>query len=353
MPRELRIGVEPNWLPEGLPHLPILFPFWGIPKIGAADARLKRFDLLRDTGREFLRLSPLSSSDVAVLPFDWQFALADSDVLKHAKAIAGEAQAAGRKILVFFFHDSEEKVPIENAIVFRTSLQRNERSNEFGQPAWIDDYFGIDLAETLRFRPKDEQPVVGFCGFAGYRLPPDARLVRQLRARIRSVYRGFPSPTVREQAIGALRKDPRVATRFTLRENFYAGVAGATPEARQVVRNEYLANLVESDYVLCARGGGNFSYRFFETLAAGRIPLFVDTNCSLPFDFDIGYRELIPVVDANRVSTIADVVCSFHDSLSRVEFLDLQRRCRSVWENYLSPVGFFRHLHLCLDRVQL
>ena len=150
----------------------------------------------------------------------------------------------------------------------------------------------------------------------------------------------------------SLRKDARVETRFILRDNFFAGVADHSPDAQDRVRKAYLQNLVESDYVLCARGGGNYSYRFYETLAAGRIPLLLDTNCVLPFDFAIDYDEHAVVVDADRVSGVADALDGFHSKLSSEEFLNLQARCRCLWDEYLSPAGFFAHLHLCLERFE-
>ena len=73
-------------------------------------------------------------------------------------------------------------------------------------------------------------------------------------------------------------------TNIVLRPSFYGGAAGGDPDAQLQARTGYVENLVASDYVLCARGAGNFSYRLYETLSCGRIPVFVDTDCVLPHE---------------------------------------------------------------------
>jgi hypothetical protein len=40
--------------------------------------------------------------------------------------------------------------------------------------------------------------------------------------------------------------------------------------------------LNSSDYILCPRGAGNTSIRFFESLSAGRTPILVDSGGSFP-----------------------------------------------------------------------
>ena len=110
-------------------------------------------------------------------------------------------------------------------------------------------------------------------------------------------------------------------------------------------RREYVENIAESDYVLCARGIGNFSYRLYETLSMGRIPIFIDTDCVLPLDFDIDWRDYCVWVDTGDVDRIGDRVLEFHESLSDAEFEERQRAARRVWETHISPEGFFASFH--------
>jgi hypothetical protein len=45
---------------------------------------------------------------------------------------------------------------------------------------------------------------------------------------------------------------------------------------------EFQAQLLNCDYILCPRGFGNTSIRFYETLSAGRTPILIDTDGGLP-----------------------------------------------------------------------
>ena len=81
------------------------------------------------------------------------------------------------------------------------------------------------------------------------------------------------------------------------------------------------------------------------TLCCGRIPVFVDTDCVLPFHSEINWKEYCVWVDEKEVSRVGEIVAAFHDSLTNRQFLDLQRECRKLWEDYLSPEGFFGNLY--------
>ncbi|HJU48582.1 MAG TPA: exostosin family protein, partial [Gaiellaceae bacterium] len=100
----------------------------------------------------------------------------------------------------------------------------------------------------------------------------------------------------------------------------------------------------ESDYVVCARGGGNFSYRLYEALSLGRIPIFIDTDCVLPFETEIDWRSLCVWVDERELDEIGDRLAAFHAALDGDGLEERQRECRRVFETYLSVEGFFRHL---------
>jgi hypothetical protein len=111
--------------------------------------------------------------------------------------------------------------------------------------------------------------------------------------------------------------------------------------------------MMDSDYVLCSRGFGNYSYRLYESLACGRIPVFVDTDCVLPYDFVIDWKRYCVWVDQSDLDSIPDRVAEFHDDLSPQQFEDLQLECRRLWEKWLAPEGFFAQFARHLDTADL
>jgi hypothetical protein len=291
------------------------------------------------------RLGSVEGCDVAILPTDWG-QIAGNDVAEaQARAFVADARKRGKPTAAFFWHDSPAAVELD-ALVFRTSLFASSRApGEFAQPAWSEDFVERYLGGRLRLRDRRDTPVVGFCGYAprrGLRSRVGLLLGRSTGAD-RARY-------VRAEALDAIEAHPDVVTNLLIRPKFWAGAISAGPEARQHARQEYLRNIVESDYILCVRGAGNFSYRLYETLSCGRIPVFVDTDCVLPLEHLIDWRGLCVWVDESEIAQIGDHIAAFHDSLTASDFVDRQRECRRVWETLLSPQGFFAHFHEHFDQ---
>jgi len=334
----VKVWTDAAVVPEGTPPVALLYPVWGAPPEDPHDPNAGRFDRLAREGRGLVELVPLEDADVAVLAATWE-AVRDDD--ERALRFIADARAAGRETIVFFNHDDDRPLDLDGAIVYRTSLYRTRRRPyELGLPAWSEDFLERYLGGELPLREKASRPIVGFCGAA-----PEtrARFAGLRRLLSRALGRPVRDPGVRAVALRRLRESPDVDTNFVLRSSFWGGALSGGGSLENA-RREYVQNIVESDYVLCARGAGNFSYRLYETLCCGRIPVFVDTDCVLPLEDEIDWRALCVWVDARRVDAIAEAVRSFHDALSADEFLDRQRRARATWEDFLSPLGFVRAL---------
>jgi hypothetical protein len=139
-----------------------------------------------------------------------------------------------------------------------------------------------------------------------------------------------------------------VETAFVRRPTFWAGAWDLDEAGRiaamHAARAEYVENLVASDYVLCTRGNGNYSYRLYETLSVGRIPVFVDTDSVLPFGDRVDWRSLCVWIDEHELAAIGRRVAEHYAAHSDDDFVALQRECRRVWEEWIEPSGFFRRL---------
>ena len=339
---KLRIHSDRSFLKPATPHVVILYPFWGKNPEDPEDPNSGRFDEYEATGSDFLTLAPLEEADLAVLPFDWSSVDDDAQVAS-ARQFVARAEKAGKPAIVFFGSDSDEPVPLEGATVVRTSLYRSRRRrNEFAQPAWSEDFVQRHLGGQLVPRRKGSKPRVGFCG-----LVPRAPVAFVRRRILRRPLGG--DSTIRTAALRALDHDPAVETNFVRRSQFLGGaLPGGTLDPKMMLRarEEYVQNMVESDYVLCARGAGNFSYRLYETLSCGRIPVFVDTDCVLPYDFLVDWRDYCVWIDQGEIDRAGERVADFHERLTDQEFADLQRSCRRLWEEYVRPEGFFSKFHL-------
>jgi hypothetical protein len=210
--------------------------------------------------------------------------------------------------------------------------------NEVAMPAEVSDPF-IELGQRIMPRDKSDKPSVGFCGFVSN---PLMRAVYRAMGRTRKA----DSLAFRASVLRALRKDKQITPNFIARQAYWAGTRGRfhLSIAKQYKpRQAFWNNVIESDYTVCMRGAGNFSYRFYEVLAAGRIPLFINTHCVLPFEDEIDWREHCVWVEESEIDYAGEILMNFHSRLSRRQFRQLQISNRRLWERKLSPLAFYKN----------
>ena len=96
---------------------------------------------------------------------------------------------------------------------------------------------------------------------------------------------------------------------------------GFTGSDEQV--QSYLRHMQEVTYVLCPRGIENFSYRFYEALKFGRVPVLIDTDTVLPDVID--WEPLIVRVPYGRLRDIGDIIARDYESRSAAGFIARQK----------------------------
>jgi hypothetical protein len=349
-----RIWSDPAAVPDGAPHFVLFDPFWGPGTApNPAHPMSGRYERYVARGRDLFALTDVADAEAAVLPAAWE----EYELRPKSRALAEEfarvAARANKPLVVFYWSDSTDPVPLEGAYVFRTSLYRSQRRpRERAMPAFSVDIVERYLGGELPLREWREQSVVGFCGTAGV----DPGLLGRARTLYRRARGARPKPlTIRGRACLAVRRSKGISANFIFRPQFWAGAIGKDGSmdfrVAQRAREEFVRNMVDSDYVLCVRGGGNFTYRLYETLSCGRIPLFIDTDCVLPLEEEIDWRSLCVWVDQSELESAASRVAEFHEALGPDAFREHQLRCRETWLASLSAEGFFSRLSPRLHQI--
>jgi hypothetical protein len=367
---KLKIFSDKRYLPnqveyQNLEHVPILYPFWGKPPEDPEDFRTGRFNRYVNIGNTLLEMTSLDEADLAVIPAYWQFIKQNQVAKNLAIEFIEMAQAAGRRVAIFSEGDWLQEVYPDNTIVFFTSsFQSRRKPNEFAMPQWSLDFISQNFGEQIPIRQKQAKPTVGFCGYAPpMGLPFGMKKLKALArmwgdslglTKILSYKTGH---TARVRALSALSKSSLIENNFILRSQFafsnqgMIGVSTDRVENARQQRQEFCQNIIDSDYILCASGYENYSIRFYETLSFGRIPIFINTDCVLPYDFAIDWKKYCVWVEEDEIHLIAEKVAEFHNKLSEQDFMALQYECRKIWQDWISPEGFFANVYRCLDRV--
>ncbi len=290
-----------------------------------------RYLRLRTEAPNYFQLAELGDADICMHPnfFDGSPGMMQA---------AEEAQAQQKPCCFFHQADSATPIVLPWGTCFRASLLASRQTPcERVFPAFADDLLR-EYGGEVPLRPYHAEPTVGFCGYVGTWA---YRCLYTLQGRMDKV-RGL---SLRSRLLKTLSQTPEVRCNFIRRDKFWGGGVsrfGSNQDVRQTVRTEYLTNTLDSDYVMCVRGAGNFSYRFYEALSMGRIPLFVNTDCELPFAKQIDWRSHCVWVEEEEMDRAGSILREFHASLTAEQFHDLQRRNRKMWEDYLRPLEAYR-----------
>ena len=104
---------------------------------------------------------------------------------------------------------------------------------------------------------------------------------------------------------------------------------GFTGSEEQI--SQYKQQMHDLTYVLCPRGIENYSYRFYEALKFGRVPVLVDTDIVLPEG--VNWDELIVRVPYAELSRIGSFITHDYETHSKSSFIRRQERALEVMAN--------------------
>ena len=98
-----------------------------------------------------------------------------------------------------------------------------------------------------------------------------------------------------------------------------------TPAFVQSEQNKkrYMDHLEKMTYVICPRGIENFSFRVYEALRYGRVPVIIDTEMVLPEK--INWDRISVRVPYQSLDKIYDIIVDDYNSRSVREFVERQR----------------------------
>lgn len=285
-----------------------------------------------------------AEAEVLAIPHYWGQVRSNQPYLN---SLVDLAEKFSKKIIIIAPGDSDAEINIPNSIILRNSQYKSTlRPNEIIIPGFADDLLG---GRDLVIRKKGPRPVVGFCGWAGF-VSGDKYcryLVKILISKLK-VLLGDRGALVRRQGLWFRRKALKIlgaskliTTNFIIRRSYSGTNKTAELDLKQA-RAEYIENMVGSDFILCVKGDGNFSVRFFEALSLGRIPLLVDTDCPLPLEDLINYDEFLVKVDCCDMSSLPSKTAEIYQAWSDEEYEKKQRRVREVFDQYLQIDKFFQ-----------
>ena len=205
---------------------------------------------------------------------------------------------------IFWSSHDDPRSPLPTALFCKTSVNRQEPGRFIAVPYPVDDF-----RQHSHF---DLNRVIWQTSFVGY---PG-------------------SSPLREQLLLAVAADQRLTSQLDIAPKFHSHLDQAVREKR---RKRYLDIMQASLTVLCPRGDGMNSIRFYEALSMGRIPVLISDNCVLPFEELISYERFVIRIAEQDVCHAPRLTTDWINQKSAGDIMQRCREAREAWEQLLAP----------------
>ncbi len=293
-------------------------------------------------------------ADAFLYPLDYLYQSRDisKDEFKNLYELA---QHHNKKLLVYTGGDYGKTFNDTRILVWRNAGYRSSNdASTIIVPSFINDPLKLHNFE-INYHPYTKRPKIAFTGFATNSPLENLRFYFSNLKRSLHIFLGrdkadypkfYNAASRRFKYLKALENDKNVETDFIYRNQYRAGAQ--TLEQRAQTTRSFFYNINQSPYTFCLRGAGNFSIRFFETLACGRIPVLVDTDVALPLTHHIDWDQHICRVPEG--AQVAQALLKFHKKFNQQSFTQLQESNRNLFLHTLQRHHFFQHLYPELKR---
>lgn len=275
--------------------------------------------------------------------------------IKNAKDIS---QRYGKPLAIFSNSDIiiDPKV---NPITIFTSGSYASMKNQVELPALLP-YDPIKFWENGNWQPiayKGEIKL-GFCGQATrnpLKFIKDWYAIESLRykkKKNKSVFLHIPRflPAFeRGRLLRKLEKSKKIKTDFLLRTHYRAGAT--TSKEKGKVERVFYENIYSNLFTICLRGMGNYSVRFYQTLAMGRIPVLIDTDSNLPFSDRIAYEEFIVKIPFHDRFNTEKYLIKFLKNKTEADLAKIQMTCREIWLEYFNTEAMLKNVAFEMDSI--
>lgn len=290
---------------------------------------------------------PLKNAQIIILPNN--FKKLDKNSREYIGYWVKQSKDFGIPCLAFSHADFGHDLDFGGGIyVSRLSVYRSTmRVGDYVMPTLVSDPCAEFDFDAIKY---NSIPVVGFCGMAKHR-----GFLRNLKQQVKSCFincGALLNPNRKAQQIGvyfrkramrACEKSPRVKTSFIERSSFSGSLATIELDSK-VARHDFLENINQSLVVLSPKGDGNYSNRFIEALAAGRIPAFIDTDIILPFEDEIDYSAITIRIAMRDIDQTGDRIADWCEGKTEDDFREISNNAKKVFEQFLKQDVAYKRL---------
>lgn len=300
------------------------------------------------TETEYIEVDSIQDCQVAIHPirvFTPETLAFDSSVFDSVK----EAKKYGKPLVIDATSDSDTFLDIPTANILRCGLYKSlQKPFETECPFWSN-YRTYEGLNCLTILPKGKKPIVGFCGTTSStgklatitKFSSPTAITKWVLSQgsiaqktDRRIVEGM-SLQVRAMALRLLAANKGIDSHFDVTDDHTTYYAEDIAN-KVFLEDLFIKNTRKCDYVLCIRGSGNYSGRFYMALSAGRIPVVVDTDIVIPFESELN----IVKIPTNSIESIGDFILEHFNNTTDQEFQEMKLKNQDAYNRFLAPEKF-------------
>ena len=291
-----------------------------------------------------LSINP-KNADLLILPLTWNYYF-DYRKADEAKEIIKYYEMFNKPIITWVSGDYKHRVIDGNFIILQQNLYLSKRKkNEHAYPVIIRDPFDYLKFYGVNIAASSKKTSISFCGTANWTLLDRCEsILKELFFRIKNRFfkqyldLRFPisGMNLRGNLLKSLDQNKDLDTHIIIRKRRDSSLI-----SKEKYKFEYWNNILLSPFTICLRGNGNFSVRFYETLASGRIPILIDTDCVLPLNNEINWDKHCIIIYHTEPNKIVDSIILTLNNIDDNDIINMQIANRKLWIDKLSYSGFY------------
>jgi len=296
-------------------------------------------------------VSDIKDCDIVVVPLEYVYTLKTYSTILNS--LLEQAAQVDKLIWVYSGGDFGYTIKEDNLYNFRLSgFNSKLHDRSIIIPSFINDPYIDKLETNFTALHKNPVPEIGFVGHAkGGAIKYFKEFLSFVKVNLKRTFKNeykdfqpfYPSSIKRAKYLHSIQKNQKIKANFILRNHYRAGVKTASEKEETTLA--FYKNIYQNPYTFCLRGAGNFSVRFYETLAVGRIPVLINTDCKLPLSDHIDWNKHCLIIDEQNFENVEHHILKFHNNLSEDDFIQLQKSNRDLWMKSLKRESFFIKIH--------
>lgn len=154
------------------------------------------------------------------------------------------------------------------------------------------------------------------------------------------------SPSILASFVGSVTHPHRANMLVTLQNNpdYVFRAKRWTEGVSDVELRTFIDITTRSIFCLCPRGYGKSSFRMYESLQLGAIPVYIhdDGDPWSPFMDELDWSEFSVLIPASQISSIDSRLKSIVAQEGKVD--SMKRKGKEVWESHFTLPGFYNQI---------